>query len=345
MADRIYRVGIIGVGRVASTIQDEVLNYPGRMFLPYSHTHAYATVPQIRVVAAADIDAAKLQAYRERWQPVFGAITTYASYEEMLSKERLDIVSVCTPASLHAAPVMAAAQAGVRAIFCEKAMATSLVEADAMLAACDEHRVKLVIDHTRRWDPYYESALKLVHEGRIGTVRSVVGHFGGALLHTGTHMLDLMLMFGQSPVEWVAGMLADGADEARDAGGSAHFRFANGAMGFIDGSSGPLFEVDVIGSAGRLRLSNFDAEFFTLDTATRTLVQRPFPVVGYVHSGMQGAVQEIIACIEQDTPSRSDGYAGRAALELALAVYASHKADGARVPLPLADRDLRVESR
>ena len=54
-----YRVGIVGLGRVANTIQAEVLSYAGRMLLPYSHTHAYAAVPQTRVCAVADIDSQK----------------------------------------------------------------------------------------------------------------------------------------------------------------------------------------------------------------------------------------------------------------------------------------------
>ena len=344
MAER-FRVGIVGLGRVASTIQDEVTGYAGRMLLPYSHTHAYAAVPQTHVCAVADIDSQKTAAYVEQWQPVFGDIAAYASYEEMLQAENLDIVSVCTHAPLHAPVTQAAARAGVKAVFCEKAIATSLAEADAMIDACDEHNVKLVVNHTRRWDPYYETALTLIQEGRIGNVRTISAHFAGELVHTGIHWLDAMLTFSQSTPAWVSGSLASGADIALDAGGTACVGFHNGVMGFIDGQSGPIFELDVIGTAGRLRLSNSDAEFFTFDSATRTMVKRPFPLVTYPRSGMQGAVEDIVRCIEHNRPSRSDGRAGRAALELALAVYASHASNGARVQLPLAERERVVLSR
>lgn len=340
-----YRVGIVGLGRVASSIQEEVAGYAGRMLLPYSHTHAYAAVPQTRVCAVADIDAEKSAAYVEQWEPAFGKIAAYTSYEEMLQREELDIVSVCTHAPLHAPVTQAAAAAGVKAVFCEKAIATSLAEADAMIAACDEHNVKLVINHTRRWDPFYETALALVQDGGIGSVRTISAHFAGVLLHTGIHWLDMMLLFSQSAADWVAGTLAPGVDTALDAGGTAYVGFHNGVMGFIDGQSGPVFEIDVIGTAGRLRLSNSDAEFFTFDSATRTMVKRPFPLVAYPRSGMQGAVEEIVQCIEGDRPSRSDGRVGRAALELALAVYASHASNGAPVRLPLAERGRVVLSR
>lgn len=340
-----YRVGIVGLGRVASSIQEEVAGYAGRMLLPYSHTHAYAAVPQTRVCAVADVDPQKTEAYVEQWEPEFGEIAAYTSYEQMLQSEDLDIVSVCTHAPLHAPVTQAAARAGVKAIFCEKAIATSLAEADAMIAACEEQGVKLVINHTRRWDPYYETALDLIQEGRIGSLRTISVHFAGGLLHTGIHWLDVMLLFSQSSVAWVMGNLAPGADIAADAGGTASVGFHNGVMGFIDGQSGPVFEIDAIGTAGRLRLSSSDAEFFTFDSATRTMVKRPFPLVTHPRSGMQGAVEEIVYCIENESPSRSDGRVGRAALELALAVYASHASNGAKVQLPLADRDRAVLSR
>ena len=75
------------------------------------------------------------------------------------------------------------------------------------------------------------------------------------------------------------------------------------------------------------------------------MVKRPFPLVTYPRSGMQGAVEEIVQCIAEDRPSRSDGSVGRAALELALAVYSSHASNGARVHLPLSERDRVVLSR
>lgn len=340
-----YRVGIVGLGRVASSIQDEVAGYAGRLLLPYSHTHAYAAVPRTRVCAVADVDSEKTAAYIEQWEPTFGAIAAYTSYEEMLQSEDLDIVSVCTHAPLHAPVTLAAARAGIKAVFCEKAIATSLAEADAMVAACHDSNVKLVINHTRRWDPFYETALALIQDGRIGSVRTISAHFAGVLLHTGIHWLDAMLQFSQSPAAWVMGNLAPGSDTALDAAGAAHVGFHNGVMGFIDGQSGPVFEIDVIGTAGRLRLSSSDAEFFTFDSATRTMVKRPFPLVAYPRSGMQGAVEEIVQCLEKDRPSRSDGRVGRAALELALAVYASHASNGAPVRLPLAERDRVVLSR
>src|SRR5438093_12291620 len=92
-----YRVGIIGTGRIASTIQDEVEDGPFHWLLPYSHAGAYAAVPATRVVAAADTDATRRDEFARRWK----VPAVYADHRQMLARERLDVVSICTPTPSH----------------------------------------------------------------------------------------------------------------------------------------------------------------------------------------------------------------------------------------------------
>ena len=61
-----YRVGIIGTGRIASTIQDEVETSPFSFLLPYSHAGAYRAHPATEIVAAADLNAERREAFGER---------------------------------------------------------------------------------------------------------------------------------------------------------------------------------------------------------------------------------------------------------------------------------------
>src|SRR5689334_20864457 len=92
------KVGLIGVGRKALTIDDEtrwLLNYD---YLPCSHASAYAALPETEVVAIANPGADAREAYEAR----FGAVKYYADANEMLKNEQLDIVSIATHAHLHA---------------------------------------------------------------------------------------------------------------------------------------------------------------------------------------------------------------------------------------------------
>jgi len=69
-----FRVGIIGCGRMADTIEDEQIErrrthpYRGGLVLPYSHAAGYTALQETEMVAACDVDAARLQVFVERWQ-------------------------------------------------------------------------------------------------------------------------------------------------------------------------------------------------------------------------------------------------------------------------------------
>ena len=130
-----YRVGVVGCGRMAGSIDDEMpAGYPG---LPYSHAATYAAIEDTDVVAAADPAEQKLEAFCKRWE-VPGK---YADYRQMIEKERPDIVSVCTRQPLHAEVTVFAANHGVRGVYCEKAMASSMAEADAIVNALEQNGV------------------------------------------------------------------------------------------------------------------------------------------------------------------------------------------------------------
>ena len=88
--------------------------------------------------------AAPSEASRARFQQRYGAVRTYADYNQMLEQENLDIVSVATHAPLHADATDAAANAGAKGILVTKPMAISLAECDRMLDVCRQHGTKLM---------------------------------------------------------------------------------------------------------------------------------------------------------------------------------------------------------
>jgi predicted dehydrogenase len=281
----------------------------------------------------------------------------------MLSREQPDLVSITTRADLHAEATIAAAAAGARGILCEKAMATSLRDADAMIDACAQTGCRLLVNHTRRWHPTYEKAAALIRDGEIGTLRCVIGTCPPPLIHNGTHLFDLMRAFG-GDVAWVTGELAAGATATDDVAGRAMLRFHGGAAGFVDLDSSIGLAIECQGTTGRLFIDSADEglTLWTYQGATSTgsgawYQGEPCRTreIRHVTGNPDGAatrrgtlvaaIEEMIECIEDATLSRSSGEDGRAALELALAVYASHRSGGSRIRLPMADRDMVVWSR
>ena len=141
-----YRAGVIGCGGISR-----------------SHARASHQHERVNLVAAADINPEALKKFADQ----FSISAKYANYKEMLAKEALDLVSVCTWQGTHAEITIAAAESGVKGILCEKPMAVNLGEADSMIEACDRSGTKLVICHQHRFDAINVEARKLVQEGVI----------------------------------------------------------------------------------------------------------------------------------------------------------------------------------
>ncbi|GIX07911.1 MAG: hypothetical protein KatS3mg115_2314 [Candidatus Poribacteria bacterium] len=160
MSQARYRAAIIGTGGIAR-----------------AHARGWSSRPEVQVVAAADIRQEALDRFLEE----FPGLTAYTDVAQMLAQERPDIVSICTWPGSHAPLTVQAAEAGVRAILCEKPMATSLGEADAMIEAAQKNGVKLAIGHHHRFNPRNTEARRQIAQGAIGTPPSGPdGHRRGA---------------------------------------------------------------------------------------------------------------------------------------------------------------------
>jgi predicted dehydrogenase len=159
MTGKRLRIGVVGLGNVA---------------IP--HVEVYRTLTSVEVVAGADVRPERL----ERVSAAYG-FTPYVDYADMLARERLDIACVLTPAATHRAVTETAARHGVN-VLCEKPMATSLEDANAMIAVCEAHRVKFFYGSSYRFLPTLSKARELIQSGAIGDVvlltESMVGGQG-----------------------------------------------------------------------------------------------------------------------------------------------------------------------
>src|SRR5881397_931624 len=153
-----FRVGIIGCGRPWKS------QGASGFGMAHFHAHGYTASPDTTIVALADINLDNARAF----QAVHGGERIYTDYQEMLAREQLDIVSICTWPHLHAPMVIAAAEAGAKAIHCEKPMAPTWGEARAMARACEERAVQLTFNHQRRFLAPFQTARRMLRDGEIG---------------------------------------------------------------------------------------------------------------------------------------------------------------------------------
>jgi len=188
-----FRVGFIGTGKKPLR--------PGRLGYGMAHHHAaaYKALPSCEIVACADISRENAEAFAS----IFGARAIYTDYREMLAKENLDIVSVCTWPRLHEEMVVAAAEAGVKGIYCEKPMADTWRGAKRMVEVCEKNGVKLAFNHQRRYGAPFRKAKALLDAGEIGKLEQVA-FAANNLYDYGSHSFDLCnYLNDERPAQWV----------------------------------------------------------------------------------------------------------------------------------------------
>jgi predicted dehydrogenase len=342
MTEPRYRVGVIGTGRIASTIQDEIESSPFSLLLPYSHAGAYVAHPATEIVAAADTNGERLAEFGQRW----GVDCLYADYRQMVDEEALDIVSVCVPTRVHAEVMAAIVTSGVRGIFMEKPIGRTLREADEMIASTDAANIKVVVNHVRSFDPYFRRIHALIEAGAIGRVRSVMVRWHEGMSFGGSHLFDLLRFLLGGKAQWVFGHLDEG-DGLFDPGGSGVVGFSDDVEVFLDNRAGHAAprELDIAGDAGRIRVGDHLApQLYTKDDRSpfNELVQRPFPGSVDGTSPMTVAVDELVRAIEGGASPSSDLRDGRANLEIAVAFHLSAR-ERRPIDLPVSDLDLVVD--
>ena len=356
------RAAVIGLGRIGSTFDDEIIR-GGTFFLPYCHAPAYAESPLVELAAGADPNAQQRTWFAERWG--LSEQQVYADYREMLQREKPDLVSVCTSARPRAGIIEDVARAGVPGIWAEKPIAISLAETDALLQVCREHGTAVAVNCHRRWNALFKEIKGMLDAGEFGKLQQITVHGTFGLSSNGSHMLDTMNFLAGSHVEWVFGEMESDAAAAGDdeLQGNGYLAYANGVRGFVRSMpSGAAFtSFDIIGEQARaytgddgmswrlVRRVEADIERPSMRPLSNRFrgtlpVEYPFPLPNRLQASGLAIVEDLVACIASGEPPQCSGEDARAALEVAIAMRESHRRDGQRVRLPLADRRLRLVS-
>jgi len=154
-----FNIGIIGCGKIAQV----------------RHIPEYMENPDAKLVAFYDIN---MERARELAKKYGGK--AYESVESLLADKSIDAVSVCAANFAHASITIDALNAG-KHVLCEKPMATTLAECEAMVAAAEKNGKFLMIGHNQRLAKAHSTAKELLNQGLIGdivTFRTTFGHGG-----------------------------------------------------------------------------------------------------------------------------------------------------------------------
>lgn len=335
----ILRGAVIGCGRVGSILEQDRLRSH-----PCTHAGFLEHHPRTRLVAGCDTRADRRARFSVDWG--LPAAAVYEDYREMLRDVRPEFVSIATYTDSHAAIAIAAARAGARIILCEKPMAMTTDQATAMIETCRREGALLAVHHERRWSRQHRLARRIIDEGAIGELRTIVGHVltgepprdwhahlavsgGGPALHDGTHLFDA--------VRYLGGEIVAARGETRRADPSlpvedtlyAVLSLSSGALAFLEcGGRRRYFDVelDIQGSKGRILIGNAVFRLFQTGPSSRyenfvEFLERPLPADD-APDYFPWIVDELLDAAESGRPSVSSGEDGRAALKVILDLYA-----------------------
>ncbi|WP_076070814.1 Gfo/Idh/MocA family protein [Sphingomonas montana] len=149
-----------------------------------------------RLVALVSGTPAKLTRYAAEYDIPAGNCYGYRDFDRIRDNPAIDIVYIVLPNSLHAEYSIRAARAG-KHVMCEKPMATSVAEAQAMIAASRAAARMLMVGYRSRFEPHNRLAIELARGGHVGPTRIVTAEHGFAA-QPGQWRLDRALSGGGS---------------------------------------------------------------------------------------------------------------------------------------------------
>ena len=344
---------------MGSTIDDE-----GHSREPYSIAAACRATERLTVAAGADLRAERRDAFRDRW----GVEALYEDYMEMVEKEKPDLVAVCTTASglqkpaneapdssfrgdSHAELTIALANAGVPMLYVEKAMASSMAQADAILDAVKRNETVINTGVLRRFDESYHAVRDAISSGEIGEPKAVVHFAPSSLMHGHIHSIDTVsFLLGDPKITAVRGELLprnlqiEDHHLARDPNAIYQLRFENGveACSIAAGE----WEFEVIGTAGTVR---------SINNGAGTTLRKPGAMVGRRQSwdvvpfSCKSPKSPVVSCLEDLVSAFEAGYPTLGHVDVAhhiteacFAVAESHREGGIWIDLPLQERGLYI---
>lgn len=202
------------------------------------HARLYNELDGVELVAVSDVDPAKAEAIGRRFR-----VPSYTDYQAMLDEKRPALVTVAVPTSLHHGVALAAIARGIH-VLVEKPIASTVVQAEEMIAQAHAHGVQLAVGHIERFNPAVIELKKRLDRGELGPLFMIqarrMGPFPdriqdmGVVIDLAAHDIDVMFYLLGSPVERVYAETMRQVHTALEDLLSGLVRFQNGVLGVLD---------------------------------------------------------------------------------------------------------------
>jgi predicted dehydrogenase len=335
----------------------------GSQFISSIHAESLQHCSQARLAAVASPTPGNAAALAAR----FGITQVFTDYRQLLAQPEIAMVVVGVPNHLHCQVVLDAAAAGKHVVI-EKPLCLNLAEADRMIAACREHRLKLMYAEELCFAPKYVRLKQLLDSGALGRPTLIkqsekhdgphAAHFwdvtrsgGGVTMDMGCHAIEFFRwMLGRPPIKSVYAQMntfVHGAKTRGDDHAILMLEFANGVVGLAEESWTKLGGMDdraeVHGTGGVAyadllhgnAIETYSAQGYdyAVEKAGST---KGWSFTIYEEAWNYGFHQEMahfVDCVQNDRPPLVTGEDARVVLEVIFAAYESART-GRKVELP-----------
>ena len=322
---------------------------------------------KLELVAICDTDPACMEDKVRKFK-LDESVKRYTDYQEMIGKEKPELVAICTESGKHAQIALFCIEHGC---IIEKPIALSIADADAIISASIKHHVKVSACHQNRFNKSVQIIREAIDMNRFGRLFYGTAHIrwcrnheyydraswrgtweqdGGALMNQCIHNIDLLRWMMGGEIEEVVGMtdrLNHDYIEAEDMG-IALIKFKNGSYGIVEGTTdiypSNLEEtLYIFGEKGTVKAGGqsvnvieewrFSDLLDDPEQVKQKFHENPPNVYGYGHTPLYA---DVINAITQDRRPYVTAMDGKRALELVLAIYKS-AAQGGSVKFPLEE--------
>lgn len=346
------KYGLIGCGRIAKN-------------------HIIAAINnKLEIIAVCDILPEKMENLLLNSETKdINTIKRYTDYKQMIKDNKFDLISIATESGKHAEIANYCIKHGINVII-EKPIAMSMNDANKIIENADKYNVKVAACHQNRFNLAIQQTRKAIDENRFGKLshgsinvrwnrdknyydqapwRGTWEQDGGALMNQCIHGIDLLRWMMGDEIDEVYGATRQQFHsylEAEDVG-MAVIKFKNGAIGTIEGTTNVFPKnleetLYIFGENGTVKVggtstNNIDVWDFKSKTKddenNKGFEEVTSNVYGNGHSRL---FADMIDAIKNNRKPYVDAVAGKNALEVVLAIYASQKT-GKPIKLPLED--------
>ncbi len=337
----------------------------GSQFVSSIHAEALRACPQAEIRAVASPTAGHAKAFADR----LAIPHQFTDYAAMLARPEIDMVVVGAPNDRHCQIALDAAAAGKHVVM-EKPLCLNLAEADRMIAACAQARVKLMYAEELCFAPKYVRLKQLVDSGALGRPTLVkqsekhdgphADHFwdvdrsgGGVTMDMGCHAIEFFRwMLGRPRIKSVYAQMSTSLHGARTRGEDNAIlllEFEGGATAIAEESwtkpGGMDDRAEVYGTQGVAYADLLHGNAIETYSAVGYdyAVEKAGATKGWSFTiyeeawnyGFHGEMAHFVDCVQNDRKPLVTGEDGRAVLEVVMAAYESAR-EGRKVALPFA---------